>query len=168
MAILYVMYGDIVCHVSQYCMSCMASPGCPKSTRAVSPAVLQVKGQRRIAFDQFVNALGIIAEKKAQALRDVVQAVLDTGGPSVIGTRAGYVKFHDDKVWQLHNGIYVGTHSVGLNLHYHRLRQMPPCLPKPSIPKSIWSKTRQRRPVHNLLFLFQCLPCLSHCCIRLH
>ena len=78
----------------------------------MSPAVLQVKGQRRIAFDQFVNALGIIAEKKGQALRDVVQAVLDTGGPSVIGTRAGYVKFHDDKVWQLHNGIHVGTHSL--------------------------------------------------------
>ena len=67
------------------------------------PCVLQVKGQRRITFDQFVNALGIIAEKKGQALRDVAQAVLDAGGPSAIGTRAGYVKFHDDKVWQLQN-----------------------------------------------------------------
>lgn len=69
-----------------------------RNCMAVTPSVVQVKGQRRIAFDQFVNALGIIAEKKGQALRDVVQAVLDTGGPSVIGTRAGYVKFHDDKV----------------------------------------------------------------------
>ncbi|KAL3132079.1 hypothetical protein ABBQ32_008689 [Trebouxia sp. C0010 RCD-2024] len=67
-------------------------------------AKVKVKGQRRIAFDQFVNALGIIAEKKGQALRDVVQAVLDAGGPSVIGTRAGYVKFHDDK--SLYTGVY--------------------------------------------------------------
>ena len=69
--------------------------------------MLQVKGQRRISFDQFVNALGIIAEKKGQALRDIAQAVLDTGGPSVIGTRAGYVKLHDDKVWQLQNDASV-------------------------------------------------------------
>lgn len=60
--------------------------------------MLQVKGQRRITFDQFVNAMGIIADKKGQAVRDVVQPILDAGGPSVTGTKAGYVKFHDDKV----------------------------------------------------------------------
>lgn len=64
--------------------------------------ILQVKGQRRITFDQFVNALGIIAEKKGQALKDVVQPILETGGPSVVGTKAGYVKLHDDKVTQQH------------------------------------------------------------------
>ena len=63
-----------------------------------SGAMLQVKGQRRITFDQFVNAMGIIADKKGQAVRDVVQPILDAGGPSVTGTKAGYVKFHDDKV----------------------------------------------------------------------
>ena len=57
-----------------------------------------MKGQRRITFDQFVNALGVIAEKKGQAIKDVVQPILDVGAPSVTGTRAGYVKFHDDKV----------------------------------------------------------------------
>ena len=67
--------------------------------------MLQVKGQRRITFDQFVNALGIAAEKRGQALRDIVQAVLDTGGPSVVVTKAGYVKFHDDKVRQLQTGV---------------------------------------------------------------
>ncbi len=60
--------------------------------------LLQVKGQRRITFDQFVNALGIIAEKKGQSLKDVIQPILQAGGPSVTGTKAGYVKFHDDKV----------------------------------------------------------------------
>ena len=60
--------------------------------------LLQVKGQRRITFDQFVNALGIISEKKGQPLKDVIQPILQAGGPSVTGTKAGYVKFHDDKV----------------------------------------------------------------------
>lgn len=59
---------------------------------------LQVKGQRKITFDQFVTALGNIAEKKGQPLKDVVQMVLQVGGPSVSGTKAGFVKFHDDKV----------------------------------------------------------------------
>ena len=59
---------------------------------------LQVKGQRKITFDQFVTALGNIAEKKGQPLKDVVQVVLQAGGPSVSGTKAGFVKFHDDKV----------------------------------------------------------------------
>ena len=59
-----------------------------------------MKGQRRITFDQFVNALGVIAEKRSQPLKEIAQAVLETGGPSVIGTKAGYVKFHDDKVRQ--------------------------------------------------------------------
>ena len=57
-----------------------------------------MKGQRRITFDQFVNALGIIAEKKGQALNQVVEPILQAGGPSATGTKAGYVKFHDDKV----------------------------------------------------------------------
>lgn len=77
---------------------------------SVQPFVLsvpQVKGQRRISFDQFVNGLGIIAEKKGQPLKDVAQAVLDAGGPSAVGTRAGYVKFHDDKVWKLQSDAHV-------------------------------------------------------------
>lgn len=72
----------------------------PHSTQAGSHLWLglQVKGQRRISFDQFVIALGIIAEKRGQPLKDVVQLVLQAGGPSVSGTKAGFVKFHDDKV----------------------------------------------------------------------
>lgn len=93
------------------------------------PCVLQVKGQRRITFDQFVNALGIIAEKKGQALRDVAQAVLDAGGPSAIGTRAGYVKFHDDKVWQLQNDASV----LSLLLKHKLLLLLPCCLLTQSI-----------------------------------
>ena len=60
---------------------------------------MQVKGQRKISFDQFVTALGIIAEKRGQALKEVVQLVLQAKQPSVTGTKAGFVKFHDDKVW---------------------------------------------------------------------
>ncbi|DBA71896.1 TPA: hypothetical protein ACH3X2_010942 [Trebouxia sp. C0005] len=70
-------------------------------------AKVKVKGQRRITFDQFVNALGIIAEKKGQSLKDVIQPILQAGGPSVTGTKAGYVKFHDDK------SLYTGVYSRG-------------------------------------------------------
>lgn len=70
-------------------------------------AKVKVKGQRRITFDQFVNALGIISEKKGQPLKDVIQPILQAGGPSVTGTKAGYVKFHDDK------SLYTGVYSRG-------------------------------------------------------
>ena len=59
---------------------------------------MQVKGQRKISFDQFVRALGIIAEKRGEPLKQVVHLVLQAKQPSVTGTKAGFVKFHDDKV----------------------------------------------------------------------
>lgn len=95
-----------------------------------------------------MNALGIIAEKKGQALRDVVQAVLDAGGPSVIGTRAGYVKFHDDKVGQLKKkkktAFMLAYARIGLNLQHFGLLHVPPCLLKQSIPHLLLSTARQR------------------------
>ena len=50
-----------------------------------------------MSFDQFLSALVKVAEKKGQALEEVVRTVLAAGGPSVSGTKADYVKFHDDK-----------------------------------------------------------------------
>lgn len=83
---------------------------------------IQVKGQRRITFDQFVNALGIIAEKKGQPLKDTVQLVLQAGGPSVSGTKAGFVKFHDDKVstaFSIHRNAS-GTSQLVTDTTYYR------------------------------------------------
>lgn len=61
-------------------------------------AKVKVKGQRKINFDQFVNALAIVAEKKHQTLAELVNTIVASSGPAVSGTKADYVKFHDDKV----------------------------------------------------------------------
>lgn len=63
---------------------------------------MKTKGARRITFAQFVDALGLVAAKKGMSLAAVVSAVLAADGPSVTGTRADYVKFHDDKVSSRH------------------------------------------------------------------
>ncbi|KAK9820323.1 hypothetical protein WJX72_008971 [[Myrmecia] bisecta] len=67
-------------------------------------AKVKVKGQRKINFEQFLKALGIAADKKGAALEDVVKAILLAGGPAASGTKADYVKFHDDK--STYTGVY--------------------------------------------------------------
>merc|ERR1719221_2448502 len=70
-------------------------------------AKVVTKGQRRIDFGQFSAALDQVAAKKgisAEATRD---AVCRAGGPTLNGTVADHVKFHDDK------STYTGTHVNG-------------------------------------------------------
>ncbi len=59
---------------------------------------VKTKGARRITFGQFAEALALVAAKTNSNLADVASAVLAADGPSVTGTKAEYVKFHDDKV----------------------------------------------------------------------
>ncbi len=54
-----------------------------------------------------MDALALVAAKKAMSLAAVVSAVLAADGPSVTGTKADYVKFHDDKVG-------TAQHTVGI------------------------------------------------------
>jgi hypothetical protein len=61
-------------------------------------AQVKTKGARRITFTQFIDALALLAAKSGSAIADVAKAVLAADGPSVTGTKAEYVKFHDDKV----------------------------------------------------------------------
>lgn len=61
-------------------------------------AQVKSKGARRITFTQFVDALALVAAKKGTPLADVAADVLKAEGPAVSGTKADYVKFHDDKV----------------------------------------------------------------------
>ncbi|BDA41253.1 probable tubulin polymerization-promoting protein family member 3 at C-terminar half [Coccomyxa sp. Obi] len=67
-------------------------------------AKVKTKGARRITFSQFVEALALIAAKTGGSLADVASAVLAADGPSVTGTKAEYVKFHDDK--STYTGVY--------------------------------------------------------------
>merc|ERR1719343_162993 len=65
------------------------------------------KGQRRITFEQFGAALEHVATKKGTGVDAVHDAVCNAGGPTLNGTVADHVKFHDDK------STYTGTHVNG-------------------------------------------------------
>lgn len=68
---------------------------------------VKTKGSRRLSFKQFLTALAAVAEIKKVPLETIVERVIESGGPASSGTRAGYVKFHDDKVnfpFILHHG----------------------------------------------------------------
>ena len=58
---------------------------------------VKTKGARKITFPQFVEALSLIAGKRGVSLREAAQTVVAANGPAVSGTKADYVKFHDDK-----------------------------------------------------------------------
>ena len=59
---------------------------------------VKTKGVRKITFLQFVDALALVAAKSGRSLREAAETVVLANGPSVSGTKADYVKFHDDKV----------------------------------------------------------------------
>jgi len=61
-------------------------------------------GARRIHFDQFKDALKIIASKKQVATSSVQGAVIESEGPHLHATKADNVRFHDDK------SMYTGSH----------------------------------------------------------
>lgn len=66
-----------------------------------------VRGQRSIGFDQFKEAVGIIAIKKGQPTHVVQGCIARSNGPTMHGTtQAEYTKFHDDK------NQYTGTHAT--------------------------------------------------------
>jgi len=59
---------------------------------------VKTKGARKISFTQFMDALSLVASKTGISLSRAAQTVVAANGPSVSGTKAHYVKFHDDKV----------------------------------------------------------------------
>lgn len=68
-------------------------------------AKVVTKGQRRIDFHQFQNAIRLIAEKKG--IDSVESIIAGSGGPILHGTQADAVRFHDDK------STYTGVHVNG-------------------------------------------------------
>lgn len=56
-------------------------------------------GTRRISFDQFVEALKSLGERRGSSLSDMVDACLAHRGPiNHSGSKASTVRLHDDKV----------------------------------------------------------------------
>lgn len=65
------------------------------------------KGQRRIEFAEFKQALSLVAKKKSVPDTSVLEAVSASQGPALNGTVAENVRFHDDK------STYTGVHAKG-------------------------------------------------------
>ncbi len=59
---------------------------------------------KTITFAEFENALGEIAKKKGTTKETIENAVKAHGGATYTGTKADYVKFHDDK--STYTGVY--------------------------------------------------------------
>ena len=53
-----------------------------------------------------MTALALAAEARRIPLADAVKKVVACGGPATTGTRADYVKFHDDKVRRRQDSNY--------------------------------------------------------------
>ena len=62
---------------------------------------------KTITFAEFENALGEIAKKKGTTKETIENAVKAHGGATYTGTKADYVKFHDDK------STYTGVYAKG-------------------------------------------------------
>ena len=77
-------------------------------------AKVKDKSARKITFYQFEHALDQMAVKKGVKREAMMKQVMMSGGPTFVGTKADYVKFHDDK--SLYTGVYAngGPSTVDL------------------------------------------------------
>lgn len=67
---------------------------------------------RRMNFDTFLCALGLIAMRQGQTLERIARLVAMAGGPAMRATKAGFIKLHDDK--SMFTGVYArGGPSIG-------------------------------------------------------
>ena len=57
-----------------------------------------------ITFDQFKKTLELAAQKKGMTQEALEQQIINHGGATYKGTKADYVKFHDDK--STYTGVY--------------------------------------------------------------
>ena len=67
-------------------------------------AKVKVKGLKTITFADFEKALGEIAKKKGTTVENISATILKHGEATYTGTKADYVKFHDNK--ELYTGVY--------------------------------------------------------------
>ena len=65
---------------------------------------VKVKGLKTITFPDFERALAEIAKKKGTTKDAVAATIQKHGAATYKGTKADYVKFHDDK--NLYTGVY--------------------------------------------------------------
>lgn len=64
----------------------------------------KAKTAKVLTYGDFQSALEQIAAKKKVTKDAIVEKIVKSGGPHFQGTKADYVKFHDDK--SLYTGVY--------------------------------------------------------------
>ena len=65
---------------------------------------VKTKTSKNLTYQQFDEAVKVIATKKGLEYEALVELLINAGGPQFTGTKADYVKFHDDK--SLYTGVY--------------------------------------------------------------
>ncbi len=65
---------------------------------------IKTKTSKNITFPQFLDGLKLAAEKKKLDITKLHEQVCSSSGPVFKGTKADFVKFHDDK--SLYTGVY--------------------------------------------------------------
>ena len=70
-------------------------------------AQVKAKGARKIDANQFKAACEKVATKKGISMADLLATASAAGGPKFVGTKADFVKFHDDKT------TYTGVYAQG-------------------------------------------------------
>ena len=72
------------------------------------------KTSKVLTYEQFTHALGDIATKKKIDTDAVIEKIITAGGPTFTGTKADYVKFHDDKT--LYTGVYANGGPTNVDI----------------------------------------------------
>lgn len=65
------------------------------------------KTSKVLTYEQFLTAVDEIAKKKKVESSVIIEKIISSGGPHFEGTKADYVKFHDDK------STYTGVYAKG-------------------------------------------------------
>lgn len=68
---------------------------------------VKTRGKRTITVKQFVSGCKELAKKRGEDYGEMMTRVVAAGGPKFKGTKADYVKFHDDKT------TYTGVYAKG-------------------------------------------------------
>lgn len=68
---------------------------------------VKTRGKRTIVLKEFVEGCKELAKKKKQPYGEMMTAACAAGGPKFKGTKADFVKFHDDKT------TYTGVYAKG-------------------------------------------------------
>lgn len=116
---------------SKYCSDChVLGKGVTRTDVDLAFTKCKQKGTRRITFDQFLNALNLLAARRDVGLVELMQACLTFEGPvHHSSVKFGNSRLHDDKV----------RHQP---VHGHRLCYLQHIVLLPCLTRSAMTRTR--------------------------